>query len=53
MKRSTTTATGNKFMQRSKSVSPSTKTKKPPSRVFGPSSQFSGVGRGAAGDPRR
>ncbi len=52
-KRGTTRKTGEAWIARSRRVSPSTKKSKPPGRVFGPSSQFAGVLRGAAGDPRK
>ena len=41
------------FVGVSKRVSPSTKSPKPVRPVFGPSSQFRGIGVGVKGDPRK
>lgn len=51
--RGTTTKTGRRFITNSGRVSPSTKTPKPANPTFGTSSQFSGIGRGIKGDPRK
>lgn len=50
---STTTEQGARMIERSRQVSRSTKVAKPSKPVFGTSSQFKGIGRGAKGDPRR
>lgn len=49
----TTDKTAVNFVSTSTRVSPSTKTPKQPSPTFGPHSQFAGIGRGVAGDPRK
>lgn len=51
--RGTTRSTGNSFRRSTTKASSSTKSRKPAGRVFGPSSQFRGVGRGVKGDPRK
>lgn len=50
---STVTKKGREAIEMSKRVSPSQKRRKAPGTVFGPSSQFKGVGRGVPGDVRR
>lgn len=50
---STIVREGEKAIAKSQQVSPSTKTPKAPSPVFGTSSQFKGIGRGVPGDPRK
>lgn len=50
---STTRAAGDSFVATSRKVSPSPKKRKVPGRVFGPSSQFKGVGVGVRGDVRK
>lgn len=43
-----------KWIAKTKQVSPSTKVAKPAQeRVFGPGSQFRGIGVGVKGDPRK
>lgn len=53
--RGTTQSAAKTFIDYSKNGSPSTSTKtpKPSGNVFGPKSQFKGVGRGIPGDPRK
>ncbi len=53
MPQHTVTEQGKRTIERSQDVSPSPKQKKSPGPVFGPSSQFKGVGRGIPGDLRK
>ena len=49
----TTTEVGQSWVKKSQQAHPSKKVRKPQGRLFGPKSQFAGVGRGVPGDPRK